>query len=392
MLLNELVAPKRSGISRFNRYLKECYGYSINSGVSTGQLKRLYSVIAEDLYNLKLDGLTPKDPQYARKLAVHEGVKEILRQRQITEARVGPGADVFKRVCSKLSQYACDCINTGDSEDHAVGKAMDVYRSSKYRFPDSEVEDEIRECIWETFGASVDTPEPARPEKDTLMDGEYEERRNPEDIQAAVEAAIYGRLHSAHPEVFDEFEPADIVDAVAEVAEYHNDAEEIGGSDVSIFVNQVFDTLGRNRTGIAEDPEHNDGWEGDDFGAFSTDETHGGSHWSRVVTIEPYKGRYDAVVFNHEIAPKKAGPGRGLYFKPATPGEVLYVGGSDEVQEYYDYIPEGLGIVPYDQDGELFAVTHEDTGKTLWFVGKREDCEDFVEPTIQETTAGAIAH
>lgn len=250
MLLTELVPRRPAKISAFNRYLKECYGYSINPGVSTGQLKSLYTKIADDLYNLKLDGFTPRDSEYARKLVVHEGIRELLRQRTLTEARMGPGADVFNRVCSKLGQYVCDCVNTGDSEDHAIGKAMDAYRSSRYRFPDSDVEMELREVIRQTFECGDDHLEPQR---DTLMDWEEEQQGASAD---EVEQAIRWRIMRQHPEVIGSTDENTLSYAIRDIADFHAGTTEMGSSDISGMVRQVLAQLNLNESyATAEDLE-----------------------------------------------------------------------------------------------------------------------------------------
>lgn len=246
MLLSELTAPQSPRLTEINRYLHECYGYRINVGAPAHQLVEIQSRIQSDLHEMKMDGATVRDAEYARKFAIHEGVRELLRQRRLTEERSGPGAGVFNRVCAKLGEYACECINTGDSVEEAVGNSMRVYRSSRYRFPDSEVEDEIRECINRTFecgGHDVS--------RDTLLDWEGDDWDDEEQGGASAQAisdAIMHRLELRHPEVMRHENFGAVIDAVEDVADFHAGTTDLGSSDVSGMVRQVLRQLGVNET------------------------------------------------------------------------------------------------------------------------------------------------
>lgn len=239
MLLSELTAPQSPRLTEINRYLRECYGYRINVGAPTHQLVAIQSRIRKELHEMKLDGATPRDADYARKFAIHEGVRELLRQKRLMEERSGPGAGVFNRVCARLGEYACECVNTGDSVEEAVNSAMRVYRSSRYRFPDQEVEDEIRECINRTFecgGHSVG--------RDTLLDWEEEQGATVEEI----EQAIRWRIMRQHPEVIGSTDENTLNNAILDTAEFYAGTTEMGSSDISGMVRQVLRQLDMNET------------------------------------------------------------------------------------------------------------------------------------------------
>lgn len=239
MLLTELTAPKGTRISEINRYLRECYGYRINVGASTHQLAAIQSQVKRELREMKLAGATPQDAEYSRKLMIHEGVRALLRQRQLMEERAGAGAGVFNRVCARLGEYACECVNTGDSVDEAVGSAMRVYRSSRYRFPDAEVEGEIRECINSTFecgGHEVN--------RGTLMDSEWSD----DDFGASVEdiqRAVFYRISRQYPEQLRNLDRLE--NAILDVAESHQGGD-LGSSDISIMTREVLEQLDMNET------------------------------------------------------------------------------------------------------------------------------------------------
>lgn len=153
MLLKEVTAPTSTDlIKQVNRYLRECHGCVINVSTPTGVLRQLQSTLTEDIRQQRINGATPEDADYARALLVQRTVQQLIAQRSITESYRSSSNPVFVRLCASLSDSACECVNLGDTVDHAVHKVMDVYRSSRYRFPDSEVEQQVREQINHALG------------------------------------------------------------------------------------------------------------------------------------------------------------------------------------------------------------------------------------------------
>jgi hypothetical protein len=80
MLLNEITTSDDLKITKINKVLKETYGFTLVSEVKTGTLNTLYTQIADDLYNLKLDLNTAKDPAYIQKVLVLEGLKILINK------------------------------------------------------------------------------------------------------------------------------------------------------------------------------------------------------------------------------------------------------------------------------------------------------------------------
>lgn len=65
MLLNEITTSDKLKIKKINKALKETYGFTLVSEVETGKLNQLYTKIADDLYNLKLNLGTARDRVHA---------------------------------------------------------------------------------------------------------------------------------------------------------------------------------------------------------------------------------------------------------------------------------------------------------------------------------------
>jgi len=150
MLLNEITTSDELKIKKINKVLKETFGFTLVSEVKTGTLNTLYTQIADDLYNLKLNLNTAKDPAYVQKLLVLEGLKILIEKnnKRLDEAGVlaGKGSRAFTRILDELQKFVDRVCEMGDDYEEAIKDAMKHYRSSKYRFPDEVVEFELRKA------------------------------------------------------------------------------------------------------------------------------------------------------------------------------------------------------------------------------------------------------
>jgi hypothetical protein len=147
MLLNEITTSEEAQIKKINKALKETYGFTLVSEISTGKLNQLYTKIADDLYNLKLNQATAQDPAYMQKLLVLEGLKMIRdrKSQQLSETAIsGPGARALDRVLGRLSQYVHRACEIGDEYEEAIKDAMKAYAIQPYRFDSDLVEFELR--------------------------------------------------------------------------------------------------------------------------------------------------------------------------------------------------------------------------------------------------------
>ena len=147
MLLNEITTSEEARIKKINKALKETYGFTLVSEIGTGKLNQLYTKIADDLYNLKLNQATAQDPAYMQKVLVLEGLKMIRdrKVRQLDETAIsGPGARALDRVLGRLSQYVHRACEIGDEYEEAIKDAMKAYAIQPYRFDNELVEYELR--------------------------------------------------------------------------------------------------------------------------------------------------------------------------------------------------------------------------------------------------------
>jgi hypothetical protein len=146
MLLRDLTVSDDKKLAKINKALKEAFGFTLVSNIESGKLRSLYRKVADDLYNLKLDLGNAQDKEYAKKLLVKEGLGILLnKQEKLNESLLaGPGANAYQRVIAWLTDYVNNACEVGDDYEEAVYEAMKHYRSSKYRFNDAMVEQDLR--------------------------------------------------------------------------------------------------------------------------------------------------------------------------------------------------------------------------------------------------------
>ncbi len=157
MLLNELATSSDTKIRKINQVLKETFGFTLVSEVESGKLNTLYTKISDDLYDLKLDLSTVKSPDYMQKVLVLEGLRLLIEKNKLEEGlRHGPGGNAYEKVNKWLSEFVHNACEVGDDYEEAIRDAMKQYRSSKYRFLDAEVEQDLRKVTYECSSEGVE--------------------------------------------------------------------------------------------------------------------------------------------------------------------------------------------------------------------------------------------
>lgn len=158
MLLRDLTISDDKKLAKINKALKEAFGFTLVSNIESGKLQSLYRKVADDLYNLKLDLGNAQDKEYAKKLLVKEGLGILLnKQEKLNESLLaGPGAHAYERVIAWLTDYVNNACEVGDDYEEAVYEAMKHYRSSKYRFNDAMVEQDLRNSTAHCSDEGVD--------------------------------------------------------------------------------------------------------------------------------------------------------------------------------------------------------------------------------------------
>lgn len=228
MLLKQLTTSTDRKLAKINRYLKESFGFTLNSNVKTKTLEKMYEKLEQELHEMKLDNKTPQDSEYSKKLLMREGIVSLLEKQTLTENVGLQVQDIKNKVVAWLCDYACQCINIGDNIDDAVNDAMRHYRSSKYRFPDQIVEQLLRDSIHEKMG---DVKQPAR-----LYDSMYE------DVDTnTVADAVFTKIQDMYPEIVSEVGADYLGTVIDDVAQMHSG--ELTPDAVARLVSSVVERL-----------------------------------------------------------------------------------------------------------------------------------------------------
>jgi hypothetical protein len=146
MLLNDIGKSPDATFRRINQHLETNYGFKIAEDVSDKDLVAIMEQIEEEITDLKVKGDDAKgSSEISKRLLVLEGIKS-LRENAMMMQFQSPKLDSV--VCN-LVDYVVDTFEiTGMQHadfERAVARAMDEYRSSRYRFPDDIIEQRVRQ-------------------------------------------------------------------------------------------------------------------------------------------------------------------------------------------------------------------------------------------------------
>jgi len=137
MLLRDLNSSSTSRLNRVNKLLKNTYGIELSTNItSSGKLSSIKESLLDDIKKLKYNNVSATSPSYSKKLLMLEGISTMLEDAMTSER------DTIQRdkIIDQLFQYASELVKIGDTKAEAIAAAMKEYQSSRYRFPEAEVQ------------------------------------------------------------------------------------------------------------------------------------------------------------------------------------------------------------------------------------------------------------
>jgi len=178
MLLNDIGKSSDATFRRINQHLETNYGFKISEDVSDKDLVSIMEQIREEITDLKVKGDDAKgSPEISKRLLVLEGLRS-LREFAITQLQ----SPKLNTVVGNLVDYVVDTFEiTGMQQadfDRAIARAMDEYRSSRYRFPDDFIEHRVRQDAMARIqsGSALNNPQvPAISPEAPMMEDDIEE-------------------------------------------------------------------------------------------------------------------------------------------------------------------------------------------------------------------------
>jgi len=185
MLLNDIGKSPDTTFRRINQHLETNYGFKIAEDASDKDLVSIMEQIEEEITDLKVKGDDARgSPEISKRLLVLEGIKS-LREFALMNFQ----SPKLNLVVGNLVDYVVDTFEiTGMQQvdfERAVDRAMDEYRSSRYRFPDEIIEQRVRQDAMARIQASaaLDNPQtpviapemPMMEEEETMKESDLEE-------------------------------------------------------------------------------------------------------------------------------------------------------------------------------------------------------------------------
>jgi len=163
MLLNDIGKSPDSTFRRINQHLETNYGFKISESVSDKDLVSIMEQIQEEITDLKIKGDDSKgSSEISKRLLVLEGIKS-LREFALMSFQ----SPKLNSVVGNLVDYVVDTFEiTGMQQadfERAVERAMDEYRSSRYRFPDEIIEQRVRQDAMARIQSSAALDNPQTP-------------------------------------------------------------------------------------------------------------------------------------------------------------------------------------------------------------------------------------
>lgn len=149
MLLHDIGKSPDATFKRVNQHLENNYGFKITESISDNDLCLIQEQIQNEIINLKIKGDNSKaSPEIAKRLLILEGL-QALREFALPSGMPNMQSSKLQHVVDSLKDYVVDTFElTGMSHEDfekAMERAMDEYRSSRYRFPDDIIEQKVRD-------------------------------------------------------------------------------------------------------------------------------------------------------------------------------------------------------------------------------------------------------
>lgn len=178
MLLNEIGKSPTTTLKKINQYLESNYKFKIAESVQDHDLVAIMEQIQDEIMDLKMKGEDAKaSPEISKRLLVLEGIKS-LREFAMVQFQ----SPLLDKVVKNLVDFVVDTFHisaTGANGQQAfergLEKAMDEYRSSRYRFPDDMIEQRVRQEAMQQIQSSQPSPTTPQPAPVMMEDDELEE-------------------------------------------------------------------------------------------------------------------------------------------------------------------------------------------------------------------------
>ena len=191
MLLHDIGKSPDSTFRRINQHLETNYGFKISEDVSDKDLVAIMEQIEEEITDLKVKGDDARgSSEISKRLLVLEGIRN-LREFAIMQLQ----SPKLNSVVTNLVDYVVDTFEISGMQqpdfDRAVNRAMEEYRSSRYRFPDDMIEQRVRQEAMSRIQAdsALSNPQMA-PEMPMMEDDQADEAQGDSEMSGVEESEL----------------------------------------------------------------------------------------------------------------------------------------------------------------------------------------------------------
>jgi hypothetical protein len=146
MNLSQLDRDLSRRLNKVNSMLKNQFGFTVSGkGQSLPELGKLRESIAIELSDLRRGVKTPDQHILSKKIMIKEAL-DIIINRRVSKNRLveGVNSPQYVHIVDSLANVIARCVMLGDPIDEACSTAMKEYRSSKWRYPDDQIEFDSR--------------------------------------------------------------------------------------------------------------------------------------------------------------------------------------------------------------------------------------------------------
>ena len=175
MLLNDISRHSVTTLKKINRHLESNYGFKITEDAQDHDLVAIMETIRGEITDLKIKGEDAKSSsEISKRLLVLEGLST-LREFAMLQFQSPDLEPVIAKMVSAVVNHFTVGGTTQADLDEGIRDAMEVYRSSKYRFPDDYVEQRVRDATIAALQGNNAQPATASPVgmlEDTIADVE----------------------------------------------------------------------------------------------------------------------------------------------------------------------------------------------------------------------------
>jgi hypothetical protein len=153
MLINDFNGSDLVKYKKASRMLESIYGIKLAKSNDLNKLHESMNNANKIISNLKTKSKAINDREVIKYTLISEALQDLINfenKTRLDEIDAGYNdSPQYRQIISWLGDFCNKCLSVGDSIDDSVYDAMKQYRSSKYRFPDLQVELDLREYLEE---------------------------------------------------------------------------------------------------------------------------------------------------------------------------------------------------------------------------------------------------